>query len=244
MTQSLKRSGVRGCSSPGDSHLLLCHDRKWRLRAQSAALKTLYPSVIYSRQPCRAYRTVAPSFLRRSVCEVQEHHMARVLHQKKKKPRPQDGRTSGDLAFQCFPLALQVQCFSQTRAWRWWSATITGFPPSPDSHVNEYLNTVIQNREKGQSSLCDSRLQDSGVRRHRERPNSLQPFVLETSPALIAIFIHLSGRINLLSRSHPLTVLRECNRTFEKPERGRGLQRKRRARKNTESYFDIDERLY
>lgn len=85
VTQSIKRSRIRGCYSPGGSHLLLCHDRKWRLRAQSAALKTLYPSVIYSRPPCRAYRTAAPSFLRRAVCEVQEHHAVAVLHQNKKK---------------------------------------------------------------------------------------------------------------------------------------------------------------
>lgn len=109
-----ERSGVRGCYSPGGSHLLLCHDRKWRLRAQSAALKTLYPPVIYSRLPCRAYRTAAPCFLRRAVCEVQENRATVVLHQKKKK-KPQDGRTSGDLAFQCLPSPLQVQRSSQTR---------------------------------------------------------------------------------------------------------------------------------
>lgn len=164
MTQSLKRSRIRGCYSPGGSHLLLCHDRKWRLRAQSAALKTLYPSVIYSRPPCRAYRTAAPSFLRRAVCEVQEHHAVVVLHQKKnkKKPRPQDGRASGGLAFQSFPSPLQVHHSSQTRGWGWRSAPIAGFPPSPDGRVHEYLNaTVRQNRGKGTGVIIRLRLEES-----------------------------------------------------------------------------------
>ncbi len=57
-----------GWYSPRASHLLLCCDRKWRQRAQSAALKTLYPLVIYKRPPSRAHNAT-PSFQREAICE-------------------------------------------------------------------------------------------------------------------------------------------------------------------------------
>lgn len=60
----------RGLVFPRASHLLLCRDRKWRQRAQSAALKTLYPLVIYSRPPSQAHNAT-PSFLRKAICEFQ-----------------------------------------------------------------------------------------------------------------------------------------------------------------------------
>ncbi len=59
-----------GWYSPRASHLLLCCDRKWRQRAQSAALKTLYPLVIYKRPPSRAHNAT-PSFQREAICEFQ-----------------------------------------------------------------------------------------------------------------------------------------------------------------------------
>lgn len=57
MTLGLGARWRRGENSPRGSHLLLRCDRKWRLCAPSAALKTLYPSVIYCAGASRAEAT-------------------------------------------------------------------------------------------------------------------------------------------------------------------------------------------